>query len=213
MYVNPHQVCVDPTQVCVNPTQMLKSASAALPPRPPLPPKAPPVKAAAEEEESEEEEEVRVCVCESSALAETATRVRKGNDRKLQQLNCLHHGLQVLNNPVPPPFDLGGQTHGIRTRERAPKDTQPHVERWSTTHPGNKHLHSGPCRVPGLGRRSIQAPQSCCVARGCTYTPIRLQEVLSGCDSQRRLLKSSAFLDGGRAAPHPRRLLRCPCER
>jgi hypothetical protein len=33
-------------------------------------------------------------------LVETSTLVRKGYDR-----NCLHHDLEVLNNPVPPFFD------------------------------------------------------------------------------------------------------------
>jgi hypothetical protein len=34
---------------------------------------------------------------------ETSTRVRKGYDR-----NCLHHDLEVLNNPVPPPRRFSG---------------------------------------------------------------------------------------------------------
>jgi hypothetical protein len=37
-------------------------------------------------------------VCVSQALMETSTLVRKGYD-----MNCLHHDLEVLNNPVPLP--------------------------------------------------------------------------------------------------------------
>jgi hypothetical protein len=45
-------------------------------------------------------------LCVSEALVETATRVRKGYGR-----NCLHHDLEVLNNPVPPPSTPSSPLH------------------------------------------------------------------------------------------------------